>query len=536
MASPEQTPPPEKASNSLPAKVSTSLPPITLRQYLALGTALWGSFESSLGSQLASAGLVDIQGGLGVSADEASWIGTVYPMAQVIAVPLAATLAQAFGARVFLRMITGLFLLSCLISGLTHTLEGEIILRFFQGLAGGSFGVTAFSLTLRLFGGRNVAPGLAALALATTLPNALGILGAAQFVELWGWQAIYLVEVVFSVITIIGVHLFMDIECFQFKAFDNLDWSGFFLLAPAAALIIMAISQGDRRFWTEAPWIGYSFMIGAVLLLAFIYLESHRENPLVRLGVAFYPSFGLACLINMLFRAALLDNAVVTPRFLASQQSYKNLETSSIFLLPAIAQTLMYVAMPIILRFAKQKFLVGLGFALLAVGAFCDSDNTSLSAADQFLISQLIIGLAPPVFLVSLLSLGTRDVKPQDGRSAGIFWNYSIIFGTLGSATMSSYIIRMREYYHSNRLNDYLNGGRTITADHIDGVAGSLGSRLTDDNTANVIAVASTAQATAQQALLLALNDMYMIVGAIALLSILLVFKLPSQQQKKATS
>src|ERR1700722_5011513 len=109
---------------------SPSAPPApTLRQYLALITALWGTFAANLGSQLASAGSVDIQGGIGVSADEASWIGTVYPMAQVIAVPLAATLAQALGTRVFLRVITGLFLFSCLLSGLAHTLEAEIVLR-----------------------------------------------------------------------------------------------------------------------------------------------------------------------------------------------------------------------------------------------------------------------------------------------------------------------------------------------------------------------------------------------------------------------
>src|SRR5580704_9212262 len=99
------------ASFQLPVPVKTvsaPLPPITLRQYLALAAALWGTFEANLGSQLAGAGLVDIQGGLGVSADEASWIGTVYPMAQVVAVPLAAILAQAFGIRAFLTIITGL--------------------------------------------------------------------------------------------------------------------------------------------------------------------------------------------------------------------------------------------------------------------------------------------------------------------------------------------------------------------------------------------------------------------------------------------
>src|SRR6202034_4089591 len=118
-------------------------------------------------------------------------------------------------------------------------------------------------------------------------------------------------EGVFSVITLLGVHFFMDVQCFQFKAFEDLDWGGFFLLAPATSLIIMGLSQGDRRFWTEAPWIGYAFLIGAFLFLIFVYLELNRKNPLINPRLALYSSFGLACLLNVLFRVALLDQAVV---------------------------------------------------------------------------------------------------------------------------------------------------------------------------------------------------------------------------------
>jgi DHA2 family multidrug resistance protein len=508
-----------------------ALPPISLRQYLALATALWGTFEANLGSQLAGAGLTDIQGGLGVSADEASWISTVYPMAQVVAVPLAATLAQALGIRTFLRIITGLFLFSCLLSGLSRTLEAEVVLRVLQGLAGGSFGVTAFSLTLRMYAGRYLAPGIAMLALATTLPNALGILGAGQFVELWGWKSLYLVEAVFSLITLIGVHLFLDVQCFQFKAFDNLDWGGFFLLAPAAALIIMGLSQGDRRFWIEAPWIGYAFVIGTILLLIFLYMEVNRENPLINPRLALYRSFGTGCLLNMLFRVALLDVAVVMPRFLTSLQNYRNLEISNALWLPAAAQTLMYAAMPWFYRFIKAHYLIMAGLVCLGIGALCDFDNTSISDADQFLFSQFLIGLAPPLFLVPVLGLGVRDIKPQDGRSAGVFWNYSIIFGTVGSTTLSSYIIRMREYYHSNRLNDFVSDSWIPAVNRIDSVSATLGSRITDDGGAHIAAVASVAQASSKQALLLALNDMFLIIGVIALLSIALVLRIPPQQK-----
>src|SRR5687768_14253578 len=62
-------------------------------------TALAGAFFVNLTAQFASSSLADIQGGLGASANEASWATTAYVASSFIGIILSGALATTFGLR-----------------------------------------------------------------------------------------------------------------------------------------------------------------------------------------------------------------------------------------------------------------------------------------------------------------------------------------------------------------------------------------------------------------------------------------------------
>jgi MFS transporter, DHA2 family, multidrug resistance protein len=510
--------------------VSTPLP-IERRKLLGFGVTLLGTFGTTLGGQLVAAGLTDIQGGLGISADEASWISTVYPMAQMAMVPLAAPLALALGIRRLLVMLTFLFLFSCVLAATTTTLEGEIVLRALQGIAAGGYGTAAFAMTFRTFGGRDLGPGLLGLAFATTFPIALGILSTSWLVNHWGWPALYELDALIAAVTLVGVYLFMDTECFQATPLRRLDWLGFGLLAPGLALMFLVLSQGDRRFWTESEWLGWCLLASVSLLAAFVAVETRRTNPLVNLRMLLHPSFGLACLVNFLFRLAMLSPTVLVPRFLSDIQSYRNEEEVAVFWLPSLVQLTLYPLMLWMAHRINPKILVCVGFAFLGVSGLIDTVQTSTSAAPEFLVTQALAGLSPPLIIVPLLLLALRRIRPEDGASAGVLWNIAITLGSTGGAGLLASVIRMRTYQHSNVLNDFLSSGWAPTADRLDGLSANLQAHLTDDAGAQVAAVNSLAGATHIQAVVLALSDAAAILAVLAALGLLATILFPRWQR-----
>jgi DHA2 family multidrug resistance protein len=483
---------------------------------LAFGVTLLGSFSTGLGGQLVTAGLPDIQGGLGVSADEASWISTVYPMAQILMVPLAAPLSLSLGIRRFLIILTGLFLFSCVLAATARTLEGEIVLRLLQGISAGGYGTAAFAMTFRTFGGRDLLPGIVGLAFATTFPTAIGLSCAAWLTEGLGWPALYGFDGSLAVLVLIGVYRYMDPECFRPTPLEKLDWTGFLLLAPGLALLFLVLSQGDRRFWTEAPWLGTALFGCIALLGGFVFVERSRTNPLVNLAMLWHPNFGVACLLNFLFRLVLLSPTVLVPRFLTELQGYRNEQMLAVFAPAACVQLLTYPAIALLVRRLDPRWLIAGGFALLASGLILDAAHTSLSSADQFQLSQLLTGLSPPLVIIPVLLLGVRGVRPEDGASAGVLWNSVLTLGSTGGSGVVAYLIRMRVYQHSDHLNDFLSTGWAPTADRLDALSGSLGSRIVDDSGAQVAATSAISASVHRQAVTLALGDVFLLLAVVA--------------------
>ncbi len=73
-----------------------------LRDWLAVMAAILGAFTAILDIQITNSSLSDIEGALGASSDEGSWISTAYLMAEIIVIPLTGWLASVIGLRRYL--------------------------------------------------------------------------------------------------------------------------------------------------------------------------------------------------------------------------------------------------------------------------------------------------------------------------------------------------------------------------------------------------------------------------------------------------
>ena len=90
-------------SDATPGKAS-------LRDWLAVAAAILGAFTAILDIQITNSSLADIQGALGASPEEGSWISTAYLMAEIIVIPLTGWLGSVFGLRRYLAVNTALFI------------------------------------------------------------------------------------------------------------------------------------------------------------------------------------------------------------------------------------------------------------------------------------------------------------------------------------------------------------------------------------------------------------------------------------------
>ena len=79
--------------------------------------------------QITNSSLANIEGAIGASAEQGSWISTAYLMAEIVVIPLTGWLGSIFGQRRYLSVNTSLFVAFSIACALSTSLGQLIVFR-----------------------------------------------------------------------------------------------------------------------------------------------------------------------------------------------------------------------------------------------------------------------------------------------------------------------------------------------------------------------------------------------------------------------
>src|ERR1700749_5341666 len=97
-------------------------PNASLAVWLAVAAGSLGALMATLDISITNSALPQIQGEIGATGTEGTWISTGYLMSEIVIIPLAAWLTRVFGLRKFLLGNTLLFTLFSAMCGLSNSL------------------------------------------------------------------------------------------------------------------------------------------------------------------------------------------------------------------------------------------------------------------------------------------------------------------------------------------------------------------------------------------------------------------------------
>ena len=108
-----------------------------LAAWIAVVAASFGCFMAMLDISVVNASLPTIQGEIGASGTEGTWVTTSYLVAESVAIPLTAWLTRLLGLRTLMVGAITLFTIASVVCGFAHNLTMMIIGRAAQGFAAG---------------------------------------------------------------------------------------------------------------------------------------------------------------------------------------------------------------------------------------------------------------------------------------------------------------------------------------------------------------------------------------------------------------
>ncbi len=408
--------------------------------------------------------LPDMQGNVGASSDEISWVIILYNVGYLSSLALAAWMTRVIGARRHLLLSIGIYsvgAMGCVLS--TGNLTQLLVSRLIMGFGGGAFLVRVVFLSGLLF------PGKARLAAVTQLYLVLSAFEVPYpcvmgwITDTFHWNYAFLVD--FPFLTI-GAFLIWKLVPPGFlrkrRKESQVDVWGAVLLIASLACLETATSRGERDLWFQSNWITLALLAAAIFFIWFLWWDYRPENasPVLHLRMIVRQAslrsfFFVIMIVGAFFGAGLY----VVPQYLRFVQDYSALQAGGFISMYTLGlglglQLTLHVLIP---RLGPLRTLV---FGLLLLIA------TYVTIFYIWTPTTPTVVLAPAIFLQGfcvapvLIAAGnivTSNAPVADVNDISTTYFFVRQLGNTFGVTAATVMFDRRMTLHSSRLLDVSN-------------------------------------------------------------------------------
>jgi len=490
--------------------------------WVAVAAGTLGALMATLDISIVNSALPVIQGEIGASGTEGTWVATAYLVAEIVVIPMAAWLQRLLGLRTFLLTAAGLFTLFSVVCGTATTLSMMIIGRVGQGFTGGAMIPTAQTIIAQRLPPRQQPIGIALFGVTAILGPVVGPLVGGWLTENISWHYAFFINVPICAILVTMLLVGLKHEKADMTELGNADWLGIAGLALGLGGLTVFLEDGQREQWFDSGLIRLMALVSVIGFVLLLIGQRTATRPIIKLSLLLDRQFGSVALMGLVLGMVLYGTSYVIPQFLAALADYNALQSGKVVLLSGLPSLVMMAIVPFLLRSVDIRLAVGAGLLIMAGSAFLDSALTTGTSGGDFTVSQLMRGVGQILGMLFLSQAVVRSVPPADaGDASGLFNAVRNLGGSFALAGISI-LQEQRVWLHSRRMEETLNANSPMVQDYVSALSQTLGGAPA--------AIGSVAQQIQAQALVMAYNDIFWIMGVgtmIVLPLVLLLRPLP---------
>lgn len=476
-----------------------------LGAWLGVAAGSLGSLMATLDISIVNSALPVIQGEIGATASEGTWIATAYLVAEIVMIPLTGWLERLLGLRRFLLISAVLFTLFSVICGYATTLLVMIIGRVGQGFAGGAMIPTAMTTIATRLPPRQQPIGTALFGATVIMGPVLGPLCGGWLTENLSWHYAFFINVPACAVLIALLLLGLPDRPMQLKWLREADWAGIVGMMLSLGSLTVMLEEGHREGWFDSALIR-NLAVAMLMGCALVALGQMRApRPVIRLALLRSRAMASVVIMVLAMGGVLFGSAFLIPQFLVGVAGYNALQSGYVVVLTGVPTILMMPVLPMLIARADVRAMVIFGFACLALACWLERNLTSASGAEAFFAGQLLCGVGQSLCLMFLNQSAITAVGPDEaGDAASLFNAARNLGGSICLAGLAS-LQDDRIEFHRWTLHSALSANDATVQDWVAGL-GTIGAPY------QIIDSAIT-----QQAAVMAFSDGFVVLALAAL-------------------
>ncbi|HKV89278.1 MAG TPA: MDR family MFS transporter [Candidatus Dormibacteraeota bacterium] len=351
-----------------------SLPPRT--KLAILGAILLTMFLASLDQTVVGTALPRIITDLN-GANLYVWVVSAYLLTSTVTVPIYGKFSDVFGRKVMLMIGVCVFLLGSWLSGASQNMNELVVFRGVQGLGAGALFPIVIAIIGDLYSPRERGRFQGLFGAVFGLSFIVGPFIGGWITDHVSWHWVFYVNVPFGIASLIVLWTVLPGTRQRHASARDLDYLGIVVFTAGVVPFMLGLSNkgnvsstGQLANWTDLNVMGL-IVLGAVILVAFIFVELRAKEPIIPLELFQGRDFAVSMAAVFVFGIAMFAAVLFMPRFYQTVRGIS--ATASGYYIWPLLVGLMGGSIGsglLISRIGRYKWLMTGGAVVMVIGGF----------------------------------------------------------------------------------------------------------------------------------------------------------------------
>ncbi|HTW83906.1 MAG TPA: DHA2 family efflux MFS transporter permease subunit [Candidatus Sulfotelmatobacter sp.] len=416
------------------------------RMLVVIGVML-AALLQTLDSTITNVALPNIQGNLGASTDEGTWVINGYIIAVVIVIPMIPWLQTTFGRkRYFLACIAG-FTAASFACGISTSIDELIVFRIVQGVFGAGLLATAQTILRDTFPPEQLGVSQGIFALGAIMGPALGPPLGGVLVDNLNWNWVFDINVVPGVASFLILLAVLRDPASAKR--QPIDLPGLIFLVIGIGCLQYVLSEGERYDWFSDQNNLIDGVLAAIFITLLVWRELTTRNPLVDLRVFRHRAVSAGFVCALVIGGLIFGSTYTIPQFVQGSLDFTATLSGLLIFVRAIP---IGIATPWVARNVGKydaRAFIGVGFVFMGLGnalqAFVTAPNAVFSS---FVVPLALTGVGAACLFVPLSTAVLGGAPQQDSAKAAAYVNLGTQLGGSIAIALLSTILDRRIAFH----------------------------------------------------------------------------------------
>lgn len=414
------------------------------RKWWALGILALAQLVVVLDSTIVNVALTRAQAELGMSDSDRQWVINAYVLAFGALLMLGGRIADSWGRRrTFIVGLVGFGLTSAW-GGLAQSGFELIASRGLQGAFAALFAPAALALLTTTFAsGRARGTAFAVFGMVAGTGAAVGLALGGVLTEFTTWRWCLLVNIVFTIIGVIGAVLFLDESRVEDRG--GFDVAGTITVTLGLGALVLGFSRAEHG-WNSFDVITL-LSAGVALLALFVWIESRSSTPILPLRILRNRVRAGAFLVQAAVGVVYIGMTVYLAFHLQNVLHFSPLAAGLASLVMTVGTVLMSPVAARLFARAGARVVLSVGPLITAASlvwlSFVTPDGSFWA---QVMPPLLLLGVGMAFIVVPVQNVALTGIEPRDTGAASALVNSAMqIGGSIGLAVLTTLYVSVAE-------------------------------------------------------------------------------------------